>query len=187
MKKSKKQNKKKIFIFSIIISIIIIIVGAIIIFTLPNKDSKTEEEKQLEKTIELLGFETGISPYTLDEIYAIVEDPKLYYKENDSWHSIFGTNIYFFYEYYFSKTTPFKVATKVRKENNKIVEVLEVDYIDYSEFEKRTEQYRQYVNTEKISTEESNKKYNTNIDYRIDLPCGLWINEIIYGYAEVVE
>ena len=81
---------------------------------------------------------------------------------------------------FFNTKTPVKVATKVRKDGTKIVEVLEVEYIDYSEYQRRMadfyEFHRVHIEEEKEAGEEPG--YTT--------PYRFFIEELLYGNAEIV-
>lgn len=108
----------------VLISILLLSLGIGIGFCFSNILSKEEQPKE--------NLTIKKSPYTLDEIYAAIENPEKYYELNSSMHTEFNEVLFHFYDY-FSKSTPFKVATKVEKDN-KIVKILEVKYINYEEY-----------------------------------------------------
>lgn len=159
----------------VLISILLLSLGIGIGFCFSNILSKEEQPKE--------NLTIKKSPYTLDEIYAVVENPEKYYELNSSMHTEFNEVLFHFYDY-FSKSTPFKVATKVEKNNpeipTRVTKVLEVEYIDYEEYMKRMQAAYQYEELELKSYEERNKKYNQNgtpyWDYRF------YVNLIVYQY-----
>ena len=80
-------------------------------------------------------------PFTLEELYAITDDPELFRKNNQSSYTEYNYVITHFYDY-FSKGTPVKVTTKVKaKEGNPnyIEEVLETRYMEYDEYMQQME------------------------------------------------
>lgn len=68
------------------------------------------------------------SPYTLEEIYEIVEDPVRFEELNNKNQTEFNEVIYHFYDY-FNEYTPFKVVLL-----NEDGTVREIKFIDYSRF-----------------------------------------------------
>lgn len=116
----------------IIIPVLCLVIGlAIGIFStyLIMKNNKDEDSNTLNTSTKLE------SPYTLEEIYDIIEDPERYYEENKGNPNDFAYTLFHFYDY-FSINTPFKIATKVEldDDNYHVSKVLEVDYLTYSEY-----------------------------------------------------
>lgn len=80
-------------------------------------------------------------PFTLEELYAITDDPELFRKNNQSSYTEYNYVITHFYDY-FSKGTPVKVTTKVKTKEgdpNYIEEVLETRYMEYDEYMQQME------------------------------------------------
>lgn len=80
-------------------------------------------------------------PFTLEELYAITDDPELFRKNNQSSYTEYNYVITHFYDY-FSKGTPVKVTTKVKAKEgdpNYIEEVLETRYMEYDEYMQQME------------------------------------------------
>ena len=132
------MNKKiKITIISIIIFIVGISIGVIstnVYFN--NKEPK--EQKQPESNIK-------VSPYTLDELYAIVEDPEKFREMNKQITENEYAEVMFHFYDYFSKSTPVKVAKKVElDENGHVIKVLEFEYLSYDEYMKRMDTGHQH-------------------------------------------
>ena len=179
------QKKSKKIIIAILILIVGIIIGVLSTYLILNTNKKEETP-----TIERLKPEDikyysqlenlKVSPYTLDELYEIVETPEKYYEANSTNMNAFNYVMFNFYTFFNAKT-PVKVATKVRKDGTKIVEVLEVEYIDYSEYQRRMadfyEFHRVHIEEEKEAGEEPG--YTT--------PYRFFIEEFLYGNAEIVE
>lgn len=179
------QKKSKKIIIAILILIVGIIIGVLSTYLILNTNKKEETP-----TIERLKPEDikyysqlenlKVSPYTLDELYEIVETPEKYYEANSTNMNAFNYVMFNFYTFFNAKT-PVKVATKVRKDGTKIVEVLEVEYIDYSEYQRRMadfyEFHRVHIEEEKEAGEEPG--YTT--------PYRFFIEEFLYGNAETVE
>ena len=179
-----KKNIKMI-ILTFLLLIVGIIIGVLSTYIILNTNKKEETP-----TIERLKPEDikyysqlenlKVSPYTLDELYEIVETPEKYYEANSTNMNAFNYVMFNFYTFFNAKT-PVKVATKVRKDGTKIVEVLEVEYIDYSEYQRRMadfyEFHRVHIEEEKEAGEEPG--YTT--------PYRFFIEEFLYGNAEIVE
>ena len=80
-------------------------------------------------------------PFTLEELYAITDNPELFRKNNQSSYTEYNYVITHFYDY-FSKGTPVKVTTKVKEKEgdpNYIEEVLETRYMEYDEYMQQME------------------------------------------------
>lgn len=166
------KGKKILIILAIILVVILVVSGTIALFK-NNKEETSNEEVLIKE-----------SALTLDELYAIVEDPKLFYENNGATMTTYNIIMFHFYDY-FSHSTPVKIATKVKRdEHNNVVEVLEVKYISYEEYlELMKDAYEDEALT-KENYEYRNEKFNQNnepiYDYR------LWIDKLIYGSAETI-
>ena len=122
------------------------------------------------------------SPYTLDELYSIVENPKEFYKLNTATMTDYNIVMFHFYDY-FSNTTPVKVATKVKRDNNnKVTKVLEIKYLTKEEYIEWMEAAYTYELSEIKAYEERNKKYNQNAEPVFNY--SMYIDELIYGHAK---
>ena len=93
-------------------------------------------------------------------------------------------NIVMFHFYdYFSNTTPVKVATKVKRDNNnKVTKVLEIKYLTKEEYIEWMEAAYTYELSEIKAYEERNKKYNQNAEPVFNY--SMYIDELIYGHAK---
>lgn len=180
-----KKNIKMI-ILTFLLLIVGIIIGVLSTYIILNTNKKEEtptieklSPEEVNKDLRVLKS-LKVSPYTLDELYEIVETPEKYYEANSTNMNAFNYVMFNFYNFFNTKT-PVKVATKVRKEGTKIVEVLEVEYIDYSEYQRRMadfyEFHRVHIEEEKEAGEEPG--YTT--------PYRFFIEEFLYGNAEIVE
>lgn len=142
--------KKKILISSIVV-LLIASVGIISVIAL-NSSKKDDVKKPEKKAYEaLLNNE---SPYTLDEIYKMIEDPQIIEHlkkpvgevEDGTAYSVpieFYYVITHFYNF-FSKSTPFKIVTKLKSnEGNykEIIELYEFSYINYDEYMKEMKDF----------------------------------------------
>lgn len=171
--KKKILNKKSLIIIITILIAIILIVGTIFIIT-KDKETSSNEDILIKE-----------SELTLDELYAIVEDPELFYEKNYTTMTTYNVIMFHFYNY-FSRSTPVKIATKVRKnENNKVIEVLEVEYISYDKYHEYMTDAYAYEKLEDESYEQRNKKYNQNAKPSYNY--AMWIERLVYGHAEVIE
>ena len=130
-----KFNKKITLIISHILVLIIgVAIGACLIWGVDKYQASKEDNKKEVETTNPLDIKE--SPYTLEELYEIVEDPERFYQENGSIMTYYNIVMFHFYDY-FSKSTPVKVATKVEVDDHfKVSKVLEVKYIDYYEYQK---------------------------------------------------
>ena len=128
-----------------------------------NKTKDTQENLDIKE-----------SPYTLEELYAIVDDPVLFYENNSADMTSYNTVMFNFYDY-FSESTPVKIASKVRR-NNKglVIEVLETKYINYSEYMELMESAYSYASSTKEFYESDNlePQYNYSI----------YINRLVYEH-----
>lgn len=154
-----------------IVILLLIIIGIVISISIIL--SKNENVSENEPTIKE-------SPYTLDELYSIVENPEEFYKLNTATITDYNIVMFHFYDY-FSDTTPVKVATKVKKDNNKVIEVLEVKYLTKNEYLEWMESAYTYELTEIKEYEERNKKYNQNASPAFNY--SMYIDKLIYGHA----
>lgn len=170
-----KKVKSKNTIINIIIFVIGLVIGSILTLCIINiQDKKNENNKITE------------SPYTINEIYEIIESPNQFYELNDYHYNDFNYVITHFYDY-FSKNTDFLVATKVEEKDGKVTKVLstkKIAYKDYiylmSDFYHLEEQKEE---TCKKNTE--NKEYTLtyedclhNLDYKNEATI------LVYGNAE---
>lgn len=175
------MNKKEVFkkIVAIITAILILVIGiGIGIFVNKKITNNQAPEKQEEGTIKA-------SPYTLDELYAIVENPEKFYKVNEAGITDYSIVITHFYDY-FSRTTPVKVATKVKvNESNEIVEVIECKYINYDEYMEEIAVVSEYEQIQIKATEEYNEKYNENSSPQFVYK--YFVERLIYGNATIVN
>ena len=177
-----KGSKKSIYSNRIIILIFITlllttnIANTLITSYLVNKKIDVKTEKAEKK----------LSPYTLDEIYSIIEDPvKFNELSNEKMATEFNEVLFHFYDY-FSETTPFKKAKKVIVDNdpNKtfhVVKVLETEYISYYEYmDFMKNNYEDEENTKKLTGYDSEDTYY-GYDYRT------WVELLVYNYnTEIV-
>lgn len=120
--KKKQLNKKNKLI--IIVSLIILVLGVSTCtgIYLYNKNQESKQEEPIIKK----------SPYTLEEIYEIVDDIDLLEKKIKDRNDDFAYVICHFYDY-FSKSTPFKRA-KVKYIEPSKMELIETTTIDYYEY-----------------------------------------------------
>lgn len=119
---------------NIIIKSFIIIFSLITIFIIYTIFKENKKEKYLNYEVRFAESIIKESPYTLEEIYAIIENPQTFYEVNKLRYNDFAYTIVHFYDY-FSKNTQLKVATKVETdENGKVTKVLEFTYLSYDEF-----------------------------------------------------
>lgn len=144
-----KKDKVKILIGMIVVFIVGVIVGVTAYHFISKKDSTNDTIKETE-----VSNDKKESPYTLEEIYAIIENPERFYELA---YPIDG-NISFilcrFYDY-FSESTPFKVATKVElDDHHRVSKVLEVDYISYEEYRVRNSAYEDEYRNKQVMCDE---------------------------------
>lgn len=143
-KVSKNQKQLLMYILFIAIGIIIGISSTIAVQTLTsNKESKEVKEEHPSKKE---------SPYTLEELYEIIEDPIKYRELNVGHTNDYAYTMFHFYDY-FNKSTPVKVAKEVEKdENGYVIKVLEYKYLSYYEF---MEEMKQAYDIEKQDIEQA--------------------------------
>lgn len=173
------KKYKKIII--IILVILVLVTSGILItkyLSKSNQDSSNQNELLIKESL-----------YTLDEIYAIIENPEEFYKLTTGTSSPFSYTLFHFYDY-FSQSTPIKIATEVeRDENGQVTKVLEVDYISYQEYnEKFAEVFlieqEELELCERASKEEGKEICNENFSY---FNYGYWVKSLIYdGFESVV-
>lgn len=165
------MTKKAKISIAIVISIILIF---IIILTITKTPKETLESDSSNQSSNLIKE----SPYTLEEIYEIVENPTKFKELNSTNPNDLAYVLCNFYNF-FTKTTPFKIASQVKlDENGKVIEVLEVSYLSYAEYLERNQNY---LDTYNIKKELCNKEENdTEIDYCHDSRYG--ITNIMYSY-----
>lgn len=173
--KSKVSKNKKnvlIYILFIAIGIIIGISSTIAVQNLTtNKDSEIKEEQPSKKE----------SPYTLEELYDIMGNPEKYKKLNDgnSMNTLAYT-IFHFYDY-FNKSTPVKVFSKIKKdEDGKIISV-ESKYLSYYEFMELSSGWRELEKKDLENCEEEIKK---DSNYRCTIPYNFYVDQIMMYYVE---
>lgn len=155
-----------------LVFIIGIIIGGFLTFAFTNLNKTKPSKKELE---------IKESPYTLSELYEIIEKPLKFYELNKTEMNDFNKTIFHFYDY-FNKSTPLKVAAKEkRNENGQISEIIEFDYISYYEFMSYMEEA---YNNENILLSKCKKGHIDNswetkcrYDYRY------WVNELVYEHA----
>lgn len=167
--------KRKIILLSALAIIVVIILSIVII----NNKSKAADREKTDDEIYLEKFEKlkEESPYTLDEIYAMVEDPQII--EHLSTPSEIDENatevpyeflyvMTHFYNY-FSKSTPFKIVTKLKTvegEFYKIEEVYEFAYISYEEYNKILEEmYIEEEEMRELQEKTENRKVPSYVFY----------------------
>ena len=183
------QKKSKKIIIAILILIVGIIIGVLSTYLILNTNKKEETP-----TIERLKPEDikyysqlenlKVSPYTLDELYEIVEKPDKYYELNSSTVTVFNYVMFNFYKFFNTKT-PVKVATKVKKDGTNVIEVLEVEYIDYSEYQRRmAEAYEIHNQYEEMI---KGKKDKNGDPLKPSTPYGYFIDLLLYGDAEEIK
>lgn len=171
-KVSKNQKQLLMYILFIAIGIIIGISSTIAVQTLTsNKESKEVKENQKSKKE---------SPYTLDEIYALIENPEEFNLKNNLFYNDLAYTIIHFYDY-FSETTPMKVATEIiRDDSGTLREVKETKYISYHEFMEFTQQalYQEKEN-QKICQENNISEKDCFYEYPTDYK--YWTNLLVFG------
>lgn len=144
---NKKLKLTLIIVLVLIVGISIGVLSTNIYFS--NKE--TEEQKQPESNIK-------VSPYTLDELYAIVEDPDRFRELNKKVIGNDYAEVMFHFYDYFSKSTPVKVAKeKEFDEDGNVIKVLEFEYLSYDEYMKRMETGHQHERDVLASCEEDFK------------------------------
>lgn len=162
-KVSKSKNQILMYILFIAIGIIIGIFSTITVQTLTsNKESKEVKEEQPSKKE---------SPYTLEELYEIVENPEKYRELNSTRNSDYAYTMFHFYDY-FNKSTPVKIAKEVEKdENGNVTKVLECRYLSYYEFmEYMKPAYDiEKEDIEQAKTDGRNEPYATNYRFYVDM------------------
>lgn len=134
--KKKQLNKKKKLI--IIVSLIILVLGVSTCtgIYLYNKNQESKQEEPIIKK----------SPYTLEEIYEIVEDYEEFEKLKNNRENQFAYTIVHFYDY-FNKSTPFKIVKLARDKDGNIIkkegksQIESIKYINYYEFQNMAESY----------------------------------------------
>lgn len=177
--KTKFHNQTIIYILFVAVGIII---GISSFATVKNFSSNNENNKASENQPSIKE-----SPYTLEELYEIVENPEKFYELNKSTRTDYNMTVFNFYEY-FSKTTPVKVASKIKiDKTGKVIEVLETKYLSYDEFKERMSDAYTSIELDKKSTEEYNKKNNDNRDYKDLIDYRYWIEILIYGNEKVIK
>lgn len=165
-RKECKLNMKKT---KLIIAYIVILTIGILLGITTTKCLTLEQKEQINKEIPQIKE----SPYTLDELYKIVEDPVLFYEANCSDMTEYNKVMFNFYDY-FSKSTPVKIATKTNKNyKGTVIEVLETDYINYSEYMELMKEAYNYASETKKLYEKDNLEPSYNYE--------LYITRLIYG------
>ena len=90
------------------------------------------------------------APYTLEEIYDLVSNPKKYKEVFESDNDALGYELLHFYDY-FSKNTPFMYAKKVKIdgkcEDKQITEVVEVGFMNYEQYEQEVAYFLEQENS----------------------------------------
>lgn len=159
------KNELKIIIILCVILIIGILSGILCTYKYLKDNSKEENTQE--------NLDIKESPYTLEELYAIVDDPVLFYENNYADMTSYNTVMFNFYDY-FSESTPVKIASKVRK-NNKglVIEVLETKYINYSEYMELMASAYSYASSTKEFYESDNLEPQYNYS--------LYIDRLVYG------
>lgn len=132
MKSKKSFNKKNIIYIIVGLLLLIITIGltTYICYNLWGKKENIVSNNIIKEC-----------PFTLEELYAITDDPELFRKNNQSSYTEYNYVITHFYDY-FSKGTPVKVTTKVKAKEgdpNYIEEVLETRYMEYDEYMQQME------------------------------------------------
>ena len=104
MKSKKSYNKKNIIYIIVGLLLLIIAIGSTtyICYNLWGKNEEIVPNNIIKEC-----------PFTLEELYAITDDPELFRKNNQSSYTEYNYVITHFYDY-FSKGTPVKVTTKVK-------------------------------------------------------------------------
>lgn len=138
------MKRKTIIAIGVIIVLFLTTVISIVLVknSKKNDDASVEDQKALKERENLINN----APYTLDELYAMIEDPliieKLTKPSDDGKGQIAPNDFYYeifhFYNY-FSKSTPFKRVKKGVKKDGKIIELKEFEYITYDQFMKEVE------------------------------------------------
>ena len=117
----KKVNYKN-HIMATALFILGLAIGSALTFSIISiKAKKTEDNKISE------------SPYTLNEINEIIENPTKFYELNDYHYNEFNYIITHFYDY-FSKDTEFLIATKVEENDGKVTKIIETKKIPYKDY-----------------------------------------------------
>ena len=152
---------KRKYIIIIIISFVIgILTGCITTYFIMKNNTVVSETKKE-------------SPYTLEEIYELVEKPEEFNKLLNNYDERgIAYTIFHFYDY-FNKSTPIKtVKLKTKTVENKEVLVKEngkyviesINYIDYYEFSKKMDSFLEDEKNVKESCKEQKEK-NCNYAY----------------------
>lgn len=152
--------KRKNIIVTFLSFIIGIITGCLIMFFVMKNNNITLEE-------------TKESPYTLEEIYELVEQPEKFNKLLNNYDEQgIAYTIFHFYDY-FNKSTPLKTVklkTKIvdnkevlAKENDKYI-IESISYIDHYEFSKKMDSFLEDEKKVKDLCKEEKEK-NCNYAY----------------------
>lgn len=165
-RKECKLNMKKTKL--ILLYIVIFLIGITIGITTTKYMTKEKTKENYKEQSQIKE-----SPYTLEELYEIVEDPVLFYEANCSDMTEYNKVMFNFYDY-FSKSTPVKIATKTnRNYKGTVIEVLETDYINYSEYMELMKEAYNYASETKKLYEKDNLEPSYNYE--------LYITRLIYG------
>ena len=191
------MNKNIIKWCVIVIVIILLVVGVIGISKAIMKkgEDKEVENKKVVETGEEYVIKGDVvhdlindkAPYTLEEVYSLVSNPKKYFEtiKNDN-HKLEYELLHFYN--YFSKNTPFMYAKKVKIdgkcEERKYIEVVEVGYMNYDQYEQLVAGFLEEENARR----ETMKKVDGYwYDGRV---VGAWYDHadmMLYDHAEVVN
>lgn len=144
-----KKDKIMILIGMIVVFAVGIIVGVTAYHFISKGNSTTDTLKENE-----VSSDKKESPYTLEEIYAIVEDPERFYELAYPRDGNISFILCRFYDY-FSESTPFMIVTKAEFDDNyKVKKVLEVDYISYAEYQVRNSAYEDEYRNKQVMCDE---------------------------------
>lgn len=152
--------KNKIFI--IILLLVLGIITGCGVTTIVLKDNyKTKTDTKYKE-----------SPYTLDEIYYLVEHPEKFAEENKQRYNELAYIINHFYEY-FNEYTPVK---RVRLNYEKM-SIESIEYMDYTTYMVLQKDFYKFENEEIKACKEENKTYKEclGINNR------MWADRVVYG------
>lgn len=156
---------KNIFIY---IGILLIGICIGVLSTNIFQDNSTDTSNNMKEN-------TKESPYTLEELYALVEDPIKFRELNDTTENELAYTIFHFYDY-FSKSTPIKAASEVEYDEKghaiKVNDFKYINYYEFMEFMKEPYEIEEY-NIKKAEEDGQERPYRTDYGYYVSMLIGI--------------